>query len=162
MLDSSSYPSDSRKASDSDLPPPRYKQSSGPRDSDSDLSPPRNRPRHGNSDSDLSPPRRKQRAKSSDSDLSPPRRSQPLGKKVRIFRSHIFSQSNSCLLALYKFQRSKPKQEEVALSSIVNLAHRTSRALFFSLKSGLPNPAQVNLQIADFLKSFCLYILSVP
>ncbi|XP_057606956.1 BUD13 homolog isoform X2 [Hippopotamus amphibius kiboko] len=81
-LDSSSYPSDSRQASDSDLSPPRHKQSSGPRDSDSDLSPPRNRPRHRNSDSDLSPPRRKQRANSSDSDLSPPRRSQPLGKKA--------------------------------------------------------------------------------
>ena len=88
-LDSSSYPGDSRKTSDSDLSPPRHKQSSGPQDSDSDLSTPRNRPRHQSSDSDLSPPRRKQRAKSSDSDLSPPRRSQPLGKKVRTFRSHV-------------------------------------------------------------------------
>ena len=88
-LDSSSYPGDSRKTSDSDLSPPRHKQSSGPQDSDSDLSPPRNRPRHRSSDSDLSPPRRKQRAKPSDSDLSPPRRSQPLGKKVRTFRSHV-------------------------------------------------------------------------
>lgn len=33
MLDSSSYPSDHRRASDSDLSPPRHKQSSGPRDS---------------------------------------------------------------------------------------------------------------------------------
>ena len=94
-LDSSSYPGDSRKTSDSDLSPPRHKQSSGPQDSDSDLSPPRNRPRHRSSDSDLSPPRRKQRAKSSDSDLSPPRRSQPLGKKVRTFRSPVLVQSNS-------------------------------------------------------------------
>ncbi|XP_036921560.1 BUD13 homolog [Sturnira hondurensis] len=82
MLDSSSYPSDSRKASDSDLSPPRNKQRSGHQDSDSDLSLPRNRPRHQTSDSDLSPPRRKQRATSSDSDLSPPRRTQTLGTKA--------------------------------------------------------------------------------
>ncbi|XP_016060231.1 PREDICTED: BUD13 homolog isoform X2 [Miniopterus natalensis] len=75
-LDSSSYPGVSRKVSDSDLSPPRKKQSSGHQDSDSDLSPPRNRPRHQGSDSDLSPPRRRQRAKSPDSDLSPPRRRQ--------------------------------------------------------------------------------------
>nr|XP_025854974.1 BUD13 homolog isoform X2 [Vulpes vulpes] len=82
ILDTSSYPSDSRKASDSDLSPPRHKQISGHKDSDSDLSPPRNRPTRRSSDSDLSPPRRKQKVKSSDSDLSPPRRSQPLGKKA--------------------------------------------------------------------------------
>ncbi|XP_007461919.1 PREDICTED: BUD13 homolog isoform X2 [Lipotes vexillifer] len=85
---------DSRKASDSDLSPPRHKQSSGPRDSDSDLSPPRNRPRQWNSDSDLSPPRRKQRAKSSDSDLSPPRRSQPLGRKA----AHMYSGAKTGLV----------------------------------------------------------------
>ncbi|KAM9767731.1 BUD13 homolog [Dama dama] len=93
-LDSSSYPGDSRKTSDSDLSPPRYKHSSGPQDSDSDLSPPRNRPRHRSSDSDLSPPRRKQRAKSSDSDLSPPRRSQPLGKKA----AHMYSGAKTGLV----------------------------------------------------------------
>ncbi|XP_046493685.1 BUD13 homolog isoform X1 [Equus quagga] len=85
MLDSSSYPGNSRKASDSDLSPPRHKQSLGRQDSDSDLSPPRNRPRHRSSDSDLSPPRRKQRAKSSDSDLSPPRRSLPPGKAAHMY-----------------------------------------------------------------------------
>ncbi|XP_058542780.1 BUD13 homolog isoform X1 [Neofelis nebulosa] len=94
MLDSSSYPDDSRKASDSDLSPPRQKQSSGHKDSDSDLSPPRNRPTYRSSDSDLSPPRRKQRAKSSDSDLSPPRRSQPLGKKA----AHMYSGARTGLV----------------------------------------------------------------
>uniref|UniRef100_A0A8D2DRE7 BUD13 homolog n=1 Tax=Sciurus vulgaris TaxID=55149 RepID=A0A8D2DRE7_SCIVU len=73
---------DYQKASDSDLSPPRHKQSPGHQGSDSDLSPPRNRPKHPSSDSDLSPPRRKRRTKSSDSDLSPPRRSQPPGKKA--------------------------------------------------------------------------------
>uniref|UniRef100_A0A8C7AFU0 BUD13 homolog n=1 Tax=Neovison vison TaxID=452646 RepID=A0A8C7AFU0_NEOVI len=94
-LDSSSYASDSRKASDSDLSPPRHKQSSGHRDSDSDLSPPRNRPTHRSSDSDLSPPRRKQRVQSSDSDLSPPRRSQPLEKKA----SYMYSGSKTGLVS---------------------------------------------------------------
>ncbi|XP_040339031.1 BUD13 homolog isoform X1 [Herpailurus yagouaroundi] len=94
MLDSSSYPDDSRKASDSDLSPPRQKQSSGHKNSDSDLSPPRNRPTYRSSDSDLSPPRRKQRAKSSDSDLSPPRRSQPLGKKA----AHMYSGARTGLV----------------------------------------------------------------
>uniref|UniRef100_A0A2K6G201 BUD13 homolog n=1 Tax=Propithecus coquereli TaxID=379532 RepID=A0A2K6G201_PROCO len=78
---------DGQKTSDSDLSPPRHKQSTGHQASDSDLSPPRNRPRHQSSDSDLSPPRRKQRTKSSDSDLSPPRRSQPSGKKA----AHMYS-----------------------------------------------------------------------
>ncbi|VFV37559.1 Hypothetical predicted protein [Lynx pardinus] len=94
MLDSSSYPDDSRNASDSDLCPPRQKQSSGHKNSDSDLSPPRNRPTYRSSDSDLSPPRRKQRAKSSDSDLSPPRRSQPLGKKA----AHMYSGARTGLV----------------------------------------------------------------
>ncbi|KAF6102335.1 BUD13-like protein [Phyllostomus discolor] len=93
-LDSSSYPSDSWKASDSDLSPPRNKQRSGHQDSDSDLSLPRNRPRHRSSDSDLSPPRRKQRAKSSDSDLSPPRRTQPLGTKA----AHMYSGAKTGLV----------------------------------------------------------------
>ncbi|XP_066101382.1 BUD13 homolog isoform X2 [Saccopteryx bilineata] len=89
----SSYPSSSRKASDSDLSPPRNKQSSGHQDADSDLSPPRTRRRHRSSDSDLSPPRRKQRAQSSDSDLSPPRR-QPLGKKA----AHMYSGARAGLV----------------------------------------------------------------
>ncbi|XP_007934697.1 BUD13 homolog [Orycteropus afer afer] len=95
-LDSSSYPSDSRKASDSDLSPPRHKprQSLGHQDSASDLSPPRSRTRHRSSDSDLSPPRRTQRTKSSDSDLSPPRRSQPPGKKA----AHMFSGAKTGLV----------------------------------------------------------------
>ncbi|XP_077749759.1 BUD13 homolog isoform X1 [Canis aureus] len=94
ILDTSSYPSDSRKASDSDLSPPRHKQISGHKDSDSDLSPPRNRPTRRSSDSDLSPPRRKQKVKSSDSDLSPPRRSQPLGKKA----THMYSGAKTGLV----------------------------------------------------------------
>ncbi|KAM5246763.1 BUD13 homolog [Ctenodactylus gundi] len=85
---------DSRKASDSDLSPPRRKQSQGCHDSDSDLSPPRNRPRHQSSDSDLSPPRRKQKTRSSDSDLSPPRRSQPPGKKA----THMYSGAKTGLV----------------------------------------------------------------
>ncbi|KAM5316399.1 BUD13 homolog [Glossophaga mutica] len=93
-LDSSSHQSDSWKASDSDLSPPRNKQRSGYQDSDSDLSLPRNRPRHQSSDSDLSPPRRKQRAKSSDSDLSPPRRTQPLGTKA----AHMYSGAKTGLV----------------------------------------------------------------
>ncbi|XP_043755772.1 BUD13 homolog isoform X1 [Cervus elaphus] len=116
-LDSSSYPGDSRKTSDSDLSPPRHKHSSGPQDSDSDLSPPRNRPRHRSSDSDLSPPRRKQRAKSSDSDLSPPRRSQPLGKKA----AHMYSGAKTGLV-LTDIQREqqelkKRDQETMALEA---------------------------------------------
>ncbi|KAM7085129.1 BUD13 homolog [Molossus nigricans] len=93
-LDSSSYPGDSQKASDSDLSPPRNKRSSRHQDSDSDLSPPRNRPRHQSPDSDLSPPRRKQRARSSDSDLSPPRRARPLGKKA----AHMYSGAKTGLV----------------------------------------------------------------
>ncbi|XP_049712467.1 BUD13 homolog [Elephas maximus indicus] len=94
-LNSPSYPSDSRKASDSDLSPPRHKPKQSPehQDSGSDLSPLRNRPRHQSSDSDLSPPRRK-RTKSTDSDLSPPRRSQPPGKKA----AHMFSGAKAGLV----------------------------------------------------------------
>ncbi|XP_036717673.1 BUD13 homolog isoform X1 [Balaenoptera musculus] len=130
MLDSSSYPSDSRKASDSDLSPPRHKQSSGPRDSDSDLSPPRNRPRHGNSDSDLSPPRRKQRAKSSDSDLSPPRRSQPLGKKA----AHMYSGAKTGLV-LTDIQREQQElkrrdQETMAFEAEFQYAETVFRDKF--------------------------------
>ncbi|XP_020918534.1 BUD13 homolog isoform X1 [Sus scrofa] len=127
MLDSSSYPSDHRRASDSDLSPPRHKQSSGPRDSDSDLSPPRNRPRHQSSDSDLSPPRRKQRARSSDSDLSPPRRSQPLGKKA----AHMYSGAKTGLV-LTDIQREqqelkKRDQETVALEAEFQYAETVFR-----------------------------------
>ncbi|XP_047608889.1 BUD13 homolog isoform X2 [Phacochoerus africanus] len=126
-LDSSSYPSDHRRASDSDLSPPRHKQSSGPRDSDSDLSPPRNRPRHRSSDSDLSPPRRKQRARSSDSDLSPPRRSQPLGKKA----AHMYSGAKTGLV-LTDIQREqqelkKRDQETVALEAEFQYAETVFR-----------------------------------
>ncbi|XP_076968947.1 BUD13 homolog [Tamandua tetradactyla] len=97
-LDTSSYPSDSQKASDSDLSSPQHKPkpSLGHQDSDSDLSPPRNRPRQQNSDSDLSPPRRKQRTKSSDSDLSPPRKSQPPEKKA----THMFSGAKTGLVLI--------------------------------------------------------------
>ncbi|MBZ3876774.1 BUD13-like protein [Sciurus carolinensis] len=75
---------------DSDLSPPRKKQTKAhygdkkPHDpkgdyqkaSDSDLSPPRHKqsPGHQDSDSDLSPPRNRPKHPSSDSDLSPPRR----------------------------------------------------------------------------------------
>ncbi|CAK6448749.1 unnamed protein product [Pipistrellus nathusii] len=106
-LGSSSYPGDSRKASDSDLSPPRKKPSSKPQGSDSDLSPPRNRPRHHSSDSDLSPPRRKRRAKSSDSDLSPPRRAQPLGKKA----AHMYSGAKTGLV-LTDIQREQQELQE--------------------------------------------------
>ncbi|XP_059563788.1 BUD13 homolog isoform X3 [Myotis daubentonii] len=106
-LGSSSYPGDSRKASDSDLSPPRRKPSSKPQGSDSDLSPPRNRPGHHSSDSDLSPPRRKQRAKSSDSDLSPPRRTQPLGKKA----AHMYSGAKTGLV-LTDTQREQQELQE--------------------------------------------------
>lgn len=139
MLDSSSYPGNSRKASDSDLSPPRHKQSLGRQDSDSDLSPPRNRPRHRSSDSDLSPPRRKQRAKSSDSDLSPPRRSLPPGK-VGSVRSHILllgrllSSSSMWVPELH----AEEEEEEVALGSAVNLVPSISRDPPLSLKAGLP------------------------
>nr|KAF6464148.1 BUD13-like protein [Rousettus aegyptiacus] len=95
----------SLKASDSDLSPPRKKQSSGHQDSDSDLSPPRDRLRHQSSSSDLSPPRRKQRTKSSDSDLSPPRRTQPPGKKA----AHMYSGARTGLV-LTDIQR---EQEEL-------------------------------------------------
>nr|KAF6342552.1 BUD13-like protein [Pipistrellus kuhlii] len=98
---------DSRKASDSDLSPPRKKPSSRPQGSDSDLSPPRNRPRHHSSDSDLSPPRRKRRAKSSDSDLSPPRRAQPLGKKA----AHMYSGAKTGLV-LTDIQREQQELQE--------------------------------------------------
>uniref|UniRef100_A0A452T8Z5 BUD13 homolog n=1 Tax=Ursus maritimus TaxID=29073 RepID=A0A452T8Z5_URSMA len=114
VLDSSSYPSDSRKASDSDLSPPRHKQSSGHKDSDSDLSPPRNRPTHRSSDSDLSPPRRKQRAKSSDSDLSPPRRSQSLGKKA----AHMYSGAKTGLVLtdIQREQQELKKRDQETLA----------------------------------------------
>ncbi|XP_045750936.1 BUD13 homolog isoform X1 [Mirounga angustirostris] len=114
VLDSSSYPSDSWKASDSDLSPPRHKQSSGHKDSDSDLSPPRNRPTHRSSDSDLSPPRRKQRVKSSDSDLSPPRRSQPLGKKA----AHMYSGAKTGLVLtdIQREQQELKKRDQEALA----------------------------------------------
>uniref|UniRef100_A0A4X1T144 BUD13 homolog n=1 Tax=Sus scrofa TaxID=9823 RepID=A0A4X1T144_PIG len=120
-------PGDHRRASDSDLSPPRHKQSSGPRDSDSDLSPPRNRPRHQSSDSDLSPPRRKQRARSSDSDLSPPRRSQPLGKKA----AHMYSGAKTGLV-LTDIQREqqelkKRDQETVALEAEFQYAETVFR-----------------------------------
>ncbi|XP_061058482.1 BUD13 homolog [Eubalaena glacialis] len=130
-LDSSSYPSDSRKASDSDLSPPRHKQSSGPRDSDSDLSPPRNRPRHGNSDSDLSPPRRKQRAKSSDSDLSPPRRSQPLGKKA----AHMYSGAKTGLV-LTDIQREQQELERRDQETVAFEAEFQYAETVFRDKSG--------------------------
>ncbi|XP_023600081.1 BUD13 homolog isoform X2 [Myotis lucifugus] len=106
-LGSSSYPGDNRKASDSDLSPPRKKPSSRPQGSDSDLSPPRNRPGRHSSDSDLSPPRRKQRAKSSDSDLSPPRRTQPLGKKA----AHMYSGAKTGLV-LTDIQREQQELQE--------------------------------------------------
>ncbi|XP_044775290.1 BUD13 homolog isoform X4 [Neomonachus schauinslandi] len=105
---------DSWKASDSDLSPPRHKQSSGHKDSDSDLSPPRNRPTHRSSDSDLSPPRRKQRVKSSDSDLSPPRRSQPLGKKA----AHMYSGAKTGLVLtdIQREQQELKKRDQEALA----------------------------------------------
>ncbi|XP_004415538.1 PREDICTED: BUD13 homolog [Odobenus rosmarus divergens] len=105
---------DSRKASDSDLSPPRHKQSSGHKDSDSDLSPPRSRRTHRTSDSDLSPPRRKQRVKSSDSDLSPPRRSQPLGKKA----AHMYSGAKTGLVLtdIQREQQELKKRDQEALA----------------------------------------------
>ncbi|KAM9219682.1 BUD13 homolog isoform 2-T2 [Dugong dugon] len=113
--DSSSYPSNSRKASDSDLSPPwhKRKQSPGHQDSASDLSPPRNRPRHQSSDSDLSPPRRKQRTKSSDSDLSPPRRSQPSGKKA----ARMFSGAKTGLVLtdIQREQQELKKRDQEAM-----------------------------------------------
>ncbi|XP_070329654.1 BUD13 homolog [Odocoileus virginianus] len=120
-LDSSSYPGDSRKTSDSDLSPPRHKQSSGPQDSDSDLSPPRNRPRHRSSDSDLSPPRRKQRARSSDSDLSPPRRSQPLGKKA----AHMYSGAKTGLVLtdIQREQQELKKRDQETMAFEAEFQH---------------------------------------
>ncbi|XP_070274771.1 BUD13 homolog isoform X2 [Myotis yumanensis] len=106
-LGSSSYPGDSRQASDSDLSPPRKKPSSRPQGSDSDLSPPRNRPGRHSSDADLSPPRRKQRAESSDSDLSPPRRTQSLGKKA----AHMYSGAKTGLV-LTDIQREQQELQE--------------------------------------------------
>ncbi|VCW79217.1 unnamed protein product [Gulo gulo] len=115
VLDSSSYASDSRKASDSDLSPPRHKQSSGHRDSDSDLSPPRNRPTRQSSDSDLSPPRRKQRVQSSDSDLSPPRRSQPLEKKA----AYMYSGAKTGLVSadVHREEQELKKRETLAFEA---------------------------------------------
>nr|ACC68863.1 BUD13 homolog (predicted) [Rhinolophus ferrumequinum] len=106
--------SDNRKASDSDLSPPRNKQSSGHQDSDTDLSPPRNRPRHQSSDSDLSPPRRKPRAKSSDSDLSLPRRTQPLGKKA----AHMYSgaQTGLVLTDIQREQQELKKRDQETMA----------------------------------------------
>ncbi|XP_008054099.1 BUD13 homolog isoform X3 [Carlito syrichta] len=106
--------SDFEKASDSDLSPPRHKQSSGHQDSDSDLSPPRNRPRHRTSDSDLSPPRRKQRTRSSDSDLSPPRRSQPPGKKA----AHMYSGAKTGLVLtdIQREQQELKKQDQETMA----------------------------------------------
>ncbi|XP_054448262.1 BUD13 homolog [Pteronotus mesoamericanus] len=120
-LDSSSYPSDSRKASDSDLSPPRNKQRSGQQDSDSDLSPPRNRPRHQSSDSDLSPPRRKQRAKSSDSDLSPPRRTQPLGTKA----AHMYSGAKTGLVLtdIQREQQELKKRDQETMAFEAEFQH---------------------------------------
>uniref|UniRef100_A0A8C5XFC5 BUD13 homolog n=1 Tax=Microcebus murinus TaxID=30608 RepID=A0A8C5XFC5_MICMU len=122
-----SYPGDGQKASDSDLSPPRHKQSPGHQTSDSDLSPPRNRPRHRSSDSDLSPPRRKQRTKSSDSDLSPPRRSQPPGKKA----AHMYSGAKTGLV-LTDIQREqqelkKRDQETVTLEAEFQYAETVFR-----------------------------------
>uniref|UniRef100_A0A8C5UQX6 BUD13 homolog n=1 Tax=Microcebus murinus TaxID=30608 RepID=A0A8C5UQX6_MICMU len=118
---------DGQKASDSDLSPPRHKQSPGHQTSDSDLSPPRNRPRHRSSDSDLSPPRRKQRTKSSDSDLSPPRRSQPPGKKA----AHMYSGAKTGLV-LTDIQREqqelkKRDQETVTLEAEFQYAETVFR-----------------------------------
>ncbi|XP_074191545.1 BUD13 homolog [Rhinolophus sinicus] len=105
---------DNRKASDSDLSPPRNKQSSGRQDSDADLSPPRSRPRHQSSDSDLSPPRRKPRAKSSDSDLSLPRRTQPLGKKA----AHMYSgaQTGLVLTDIQREQQELKKRDQETMA----------------------------------------------
>ncbi|XP_052508789.1 BUD13 homolog [Budorcas taxicolor] len=130
-LDSSSYPGDSRKTSDSDLSPPRHKQSSGPQDSDSDLSPPRNRPRHRSSDSDLSPPRRRQRAKSSDSDLSPPRRSQPLGKKA----AHMYSGAKTGLVLtdIQREQQELKKRDQETMAFEAEFQHAET---IFRDKSG--------------------------
>ncbi|XP_013215406.4 BUD13 homolog isoform X1 [Ictidomys tridecemlineatus] len=85
-----SLPKNIKHECDSDLSPPRKKQTKAhygdkkPLDSkgdywkasDSDLSPPRHKrgSGHQDSDSDLSPPRNRPRHRSSDSDLSPPRR----------------------------------------------------------------------------------------
>ncbi|XP_047375560.1 BUD13 homolog isoform X2 [Sciurus carolinensis] len=85
-----SLPKNIKHECDSDLSPPRKKQTKAhygdkkPHDpkgdyqkaSDSDLSPPRHKqsPGHQDSDSDLSPPRNRPKHPSSDSDLSPPRR----------------------------------------------------------------------------------------
>ncbi|XP_014406668.1 BUD13 homolog isoform X2 [Camelus ferus] len=112
-LDSSSYPGDSRKASDSDL------------------SPPRNRPRHRSSDSDLSPPRRKQRAKSSDSDLSPPRRSQPLGKKA----AHMYSGARTGLV-LTDIQREQQELERRDQETVAFEAEFQYAETVFRDKSG--------------------------
>ncbi|XP_014394881.1 PREDICTED: BUD13 homolog [Myotis brandtii] len=130
-LGSSSYPGDSRKASDSDLSPPRKKPSSRPQGSDSDLSPPRNRPGRHSSDSDLSPPRRKQRAKSSDSDLSPPRRTQPLGKKA----AHMYSGAKTGLV-LTDIQREQQELQERDQETIAFEAEFQYAETVFRDKSG--------------------------
>ncbi|XP_024426712.2 BUD13 homolog [Desmodus rotundus] len=131
VLDPSSYPSGSRKASDSDLSPPRNKQRSGHQDSDSDLSPPRNRPRHQSSDSDLSPPRSKQRAKSSDSDLSPPRRTQPLGTKA----AHMYSGAKTGLVLtdIQREQQELKKRDQETMAFEAEFQHAET---IFRDKSG--------------------------
>ncbi|KAB1254879.1 BUD13-like protein [Camelus dromedarius] len=99
--------------------------------SDSDLSPPRNRPRHRSSDSDLSPPRRKQRAKSSDSDLSPPRRSQPLGKKA----AHMYSGARTGLV-LTDIQREQQELERRDQETVAFEAEFQYAETVFRDKSG--------------------------